>query len=219
MSAATVDGAAAKRPSVKAAGGAAVAGAVLAILGDALVLATSGNAAKDTVSYPLSPQDFRAGQVFFAVTQALMAAGLFALVRSRPRRHRLDRIAAILVMVGSALTVPGELVLAFVADAPVDSARSSAASSVFGVGLLLADIGLIIFGIAALRSRQWQTQWAALPLALGVFQLLVVTPVVLSAGFASVAAFAVITASDVLTTLVGVGLLLDRYRVRVRLTQ
>jgi hypothetical protein len=49
----------------------------------------------------------------------------------------------------------------------------------------------------------WPRSRAALPLALGIFQLLVVTPVALGAGFASVAAFLVITAQDLLVALLG----------------
>ena len=93
--------------------------------------------------------------------------------------------------------------LALVADAATDSGRASAASSVFGIGVLLADLGLILFGISALRAAVWPRSWAALPLALGIFQLVVVTPVALGAGFASVAAFLVITAQDLLVALLG----------------
>ena len=42
---------------------------------------------------------------------------------------------------------------------------------------------------------------------LGVFQLLVVTPVSLSAGFASTASFLVITVADLLTVGIGVALI------------
>jgi hypothetical protein len=116
---------------------------------------------------------------------------------------RRARVGARLAVAGFVLTIPGELVLALVADAATDSGRASAASSVFGVGVLLADLGLILFGISALRAAVWPRSWAALPLALGIFQLVVVTPVALGAGFASVAAFLVITAQDLLVALVG----------------
>jgi hypothetical protein len=183
---------------------AAITGALLAIAGNAVVLAAHPNAPAHVVSYPLSPHDFRLGQVFFAFTQALMALGIVALVRSGiagPGRRA--RVGARLAVAGFLLTIPGELVLALVADAATDSGRASAASSVFGLGVLLADLGLILFGISALRAGTWPRSWAALPLALGTFQLLVVTPVALGAGFASVAAFLVITAQDLLVALLG----------------
>ena len=183
---------------------AAITGALLAIAGNAVVLAAQPNAPAHVVSYPLSPHDFRLGQVFFAFTQALTALGIVALVRSGiagPGRRA--RVGARLAVAGFLLTIPGELVLALVADAATDSGRASAASSVFGIGVLLADLGLILFGVSALRAAVWPRSWAALPLALGVFQLVVVTPVALGAGFASVAAFLVITAQDLLVALLG----------------
>ena len=92
---------------------------------------------------------------------------------------------------------------------PVNAAATSAASTVFGVGVLLADVGLVGFGVLAMRLSRWPTGWAALPLVLGLFQLLVVTPVSLALGFASAGSFAVIAIADLLTALVGVGPLRD----------
>lgn len=181
-----------------------ITGALLAITGNTIVLAAHPNVPADVVSYPLSPHNFRLGQIFFALTQALMALGIVALVRSgiaEPGRRA--RVGARLAVAGFLLMIPGELVLALVADAATDSGRASAASSVFGIGVLLADVGLILFGISALRAAVWPRSWAALPLVLGVFQLFVVTPVALGAGFASTAAFLVITVQDLLAALLG----------------
>ncbi len=198
---------------------AAITGALLAIAGNAVVLAAHPNAPAQLVSYPLSPHDFRLGQIFFAFTQALMTLGIVALVRSGiAGSGRRARVGGRLAVAGFVLTIPGELVLALVADTPIDSGRASAASSVFGIGVLLADLGLIVFGISALRAAVWPRSWAALPLALGIFELLVVTPVALGAGFASVAAFLVITAQDLLVALLGWQLVRhspDRRRVPV----
>lgn len=187
---------------------ATITGALLAIAGNAIILVAHPNAPTHTVSYPLSPHDFRLGQIFFAVTQALMTVGIIALVRSgiaEPGRRA--RVGARLAVAGFLLTIPGELVLVLVADAATDSGRASAASSVFGIAVLLADLGLILFGISALRATAWPRHWAALPLALGVFQLVVVTPVALGGGFASPAAFVVITVQDLLLALLGSRLL------------
>lgn len=191
--------------SVTSLGGiAAIAGAIFAIAGNAVVLAAHPSAPSDVVSYPLSAHDFRLGQIFFALTQALMALGIVALARSGVAgRGRQARAGAYLAVVGYAITIPGELVLAFVATDLSDSGRASAASSVFGIGVLLAAVGLILFGSAALRAAVWPKCWAALPVVLGVFQLLVVTPVAMAAGFASVAAFVAITVQDLLLALLG----------------
>jgi hypothetical protein len=94
-----------------------------------------------------------------------------------------------------------------VAGSDVDAGSTSAASTVFGVGVLLAAIGLIGLGSFALRLRRGPTAWAVLPLVLGLFQLLVVTPVSFALGFASPGSFVVIALADLLTVLIGVGLL------------
>ena len=204
---------------IRNAGLAAVVGAGLAIAGNTLVLAATPHAAKDTVSYPLSPSSFRAGQVFFAVTQLLMAWGVVGLARSGiGGRGRAARTGAWLAVAGFVLTVPGELALGLVADAATDSARANAVSSVYGIGVVLADIGLIVLGVAALRARLWPRAGASLVLALGLFQLFVVTPVVVGAGFASVGAFVVITLQDVMVALLGFRLV-GSADVSVRLTR
>jgi len=192
----------------KRGGLAAIAGALLAIAGNAVVLAASPAVPKNQVSYPLSAHAFQLGQVFFALAQALMAAGIAVLVRSQAvRPGRAGRIFGWLAIAGMALTVPGELALIPVAGLDADAASASAASTLYGVAVLLTDIGLIGFGVLALRQHRWPAAWRLLPVILGVFQLLVVTPVSLSAGFASTAAFAVITVADMLIAGIGVALM------------
>ena len=73
---------------------------------------------------------------------ALMAAAIVALVRSRavrPRRSR--RIFGGLAIDGIVLTVPGELALIPVAGANVNSAAASAVTTMYGIAVLLTDIG------------------------------------------------------------------------------
>jgi hypothetical protein len=171
-------------PELQKRGGlAAIAGSLLAIAGNAVVLTAAPAVPQDRVSYPLSTHAFQLGQVFFAFTQALMAAGIVALARSQVvRRSRAGRVFGWLAIVGMALTVPGELVLIPVAGSSVDAAATAAASTVYGLGVLLADLGLIGYGVLAMRQRRWPAPWNLLPLLLGLFQLLIVTPVSLSAG-------------------------------------
>jgi hypothetical protein len=198
----------------KRAGMATIAGALLAIAANAVVLSAGPAVPDHWVSYPLSTHAFQLGQVFFALTQLLMAVGVIALVRSQAvRPGSAGRVFGWLAIVGMSLTVPGELALIPVAGSDVDSASASAASTVFGVAVLLTDIGLIGFGVLMLRQRRWPASWRALPLTLGLFQLLIVTPVSFSAGFASTASFVVIAVADLLTAGLGVAL------VRVVITE
>ena len=76
------------------------------------------------------------------------------------------------------------------------------------------NIGLIGFGVMAVRQRRWPARWRLLPLLLGLFQLLVATPVALAAGFASMAAFVVIALCDLLVAAVGLALVREPRRGR-----
>jgi hypothetical protein len=187
---------------------AAIAGAALAILGNAFLFVVNPAVPDDRLSYPLSPQAYVPMQLFFALTQALLAAGVVGLVYSDVvRPSRAARVLGRLAVVGMLLTVPGELVLILVRRAAADASSVNTASSVFGLGVLLADIGLIGIGVLALRQRRWPRPWAALPLVLGIFQLFVVTPVSFTFGFAGVASNVVIGIADVLTALIGVSVI------------
>jgi hypothetical protein len=189
-------------------GVAAIVGAALAIAGNAWLLVTHPSVPHSKLSWPLSPSAYVAMQVFFALTQVLLAAGIFGLTGSDVvTSSRASRGFSWLARVGMTLTVPGELVLILVRGQNADASSVDALSSVFGLGVLLADVGLIGFGVLALRQRNWPSSRAVLPLALGVFQLLVVTPVSFAAGFSSVASNVAIGIADALTALIGVGLL------------
>jgi hypothetical protein len=186
---------------------AAIVGAVAGIVGDVIVHSSDAVVATDRVSYPLSSTAWAWWQVFFACTQAMLAVGVVALVRSdlvAPSRRR--TIMARFAGVGVALTVPGELLLIAAAGSTNDSTRASLVSTVFGVIVLVADAGLIGYGVLALRQHAQPRLRAALPLVLGVFHLAVLTPVSLAAGFASGASQAVFAVSYLLYATIGLTL-------------
>jgi len=188
-------------------GWAAISGAVLAIVGDGLVLASSGSVPSDQMSYPLTPHEFQVGQVYFALTQLLITAGIVALVRSGAVwPSRTARAFGRLATLGIAMTVLGELALIPVADQPTNSAGASAATTFYGVAILLTDVGLIGFGLLAVRQGRWPRGWRLLPLLLGLFQLMVASPVALAFGFESLAGYTVIALSDLLIAAIGTAL-------------
>jgi hypothetical protein len=125
---------------------------------------------------------------------------MVALVRSEVvRPGRIVRVLGRLAIIGTVRTVPGELVLIPVAGSNIDAASTTAPSTLYGVAVLLADIGLIGVRRPGIAATSVASRVEVLPLLLGLFQLLVVTRVLLVAGFASTAAFVVITISDLLT--------------------
>ena len=193
---------------ILAAAVAALVGAAVAIVLNAIVMFAPAAGKPGLVAYPQAVDDYRSGQIVFAATQLLMGIGLFAMIRCRRAPlSGMGRVGGWLAIVGWAITVPGEIIIGVVADQSVDSDAATVATTVYGVGVLLADIGLILFGIAVIRSRSWWLSWRPLPLILGVVQLVVVTPVLLVIGFIGVPAFAVLVVQDVLVALIGVALL------------
>jgi hypothetical protein len=198
---------------LKACGTAAIGGAAAAILGNAWLFVVDPAVPADRLSWPLTPHAYIFMQVFFAATQLLLGAAVLGLALSdavpRSRRATTFRILAV---VGMGLTVPGELVLILVRNDLADASAVGSLSGVFGLGVLLADIGLIGLGVLALRQRSWPRAWAALPLALGLFQLFVVTPVSIAFGFTGIASNTTIAVADALTALLGLCLIKEAAR-------
>src|ERR1700712_5161016 len=94
---------------------AAITGAALAIVGNAALFAVHPVVGKGKLSWPLSPNAYIFMQFFFALTQLLMAIGIFGLVRSDVvRRSRTATIFGSMAVIGMVLTVLGELVLILV---------------------------------------------------------------------------------------------------------
>lgn len=188
-------------------GQAAVAGGLLAVAGNLALLVIPESVPEGMLSHPLSPAAFSAWQVMFALTQALMTCGILGLVASRSGGDggfaRWTGRAAVL---GWAITPLGELALIPVADAAADADSVAAASSVFGVGLLIGNVALALHGIGVLRTGRWPWPAAALPLGIALVLLLVVTPVSFALGFASLASVAVIVLADLLVVALGVAL-------------
>ena len=101
----------------RSSGVAAIIGAVLAIIGNTVLFVVPPAVPTTMLSWPLSPSAYVWMQVFFAVTQLLMAAGIFGLTRSDiVRSSRAARVLGTLAVTGMALTVVGELVLIFVRE-------------------------------------------------------------------------------------------------------
>jgi hypothetical protein len=180
----------------------------MAILGNTFVLLAHPAVPRSRLSYPLPTAAFDLGQVWFAATQTLMAFGVLGLVRSGAAgRGRVASAFGAAAVIGMSLKIPGELALILVASRAADSSAVSLASTPFGLGVLIADIGLIGWGVLVVRRGRWPRPWHALPTCLGLFELLVTTPVSLSLGFASPASYTVIVVADLLIAAIGIALI------------
>ena len=152
--------------------------------GSGLYLAVADPRVPDSqFSYPLTAAGFVAIQLWFCVQHLGLLAGQVALRSSGvagPGRavawgHGLG-------IAGMALLTLTELLAIAAADDPYPSSLTNVLDALYGVASLAIGVGLVIVGTAVRRVGAW-TGWRAwLPLALGVWVFVPMTPAIM-AGF------------------------------------
>jgi hypothetical protein len=167
------------------------AGAALAIIGMALHVPGDGSAADVALMRTIDaqPTQWLISHLLLAVGMALVAVGAVAAFRiARGRGGAATAIGAGVMAVGGSLMSLGDLghgVLAYALSGHVDPATSleiqeayflNPAVVVLSFGGMLLPVGVVVVGIALLRSRA-VPRWAA-----GV---LIVSPILITVGFAS----------------------------------
>lgn len=121
-------------------------------------------------SYPLDTGGHQLIQAWFAVQHIGLILGLLALLAGGAlgsARH--GRIGLYVAVAGLVVLTGAELWAIAAADAAMDSPALAPLNTAYGIATTLAGVGLVVAGIAALRSGRW-TGWARyLPLALGIY--------------------------------------------------
>lgn len=168
-----------------------VVGSVLTIAGMALHAAGDGSAPDETFvrTVEASLGQWLASHLLLAAGMALVAGGLASALRvARGRGATLTAVGAVVASVGAALMALGDFAhggLAYALSGHVDATTSLAiqegyflhpAIAVTSFGGMLLPVGVVVLGIALLRSRV-APRWAAV--------VLLVSPLVISVGFAS----------------------------------
>lgn len=168
-----------------------VAGSVLSVAGMSLHVPGDGSAADEELVRTIEAQSTQwlASHLLLAFGMALFAVGAATAVRiARGRGATLTVLGAATASVGAAFMSLGDIAhgaLAYALADRVDDATSLAiqkayfyhpAIAVISFGGMLLPLGVVVLGIALLRSRV-VPRWAAL--------VLLVSPIVISFGFAS----------------------------------
>jgi hypothetical protein len=131
----------------------------------------------DHFSYPFTPVAFTAAQLWFSVQHLGLLAGLYGLTRSGAvGTGRLGRWGAWGAIVGMGLLTVTELVAISGSDSIRPSARTDMIGSLYGIATFLIGGTLIMAGMAVLRTGRWQGWRRLLPLILGVFVFVPLTP-------------------------------------------
>ncbi|MDP8929586.1 MAG: hypothetical protein M3O70_13695 [Actinomycetota bacterium] len=136
---------------------------------------------EDRYSYPFTAQGFAAIQVFFFVHHFGLLGGLYGLWRSGAvGASRMGRWGAWGAIVGMGLLTVTELVAITASNATYPSAETEMIDSLYGISSLLIGVALVMAGIAVLRARRWQGWYRFLPLILGLYVFIPMTPAMVS---------------------------------------
>ncbi|MCY4726428.1 hypothetical protein NYO98_09065 [Nocardioides sp. STR2] len=146
-----------------------------AVQGDgALITAAYRNASPvsdEQLSYPWEGATAITTSLIWGITQVLIVVGLMAFARSGAAPTTAGRVGGRLAVAGALLYVIAHALSLVAYDAPLDDPLAVAVLSSFGVGTLLTAVGLVIAGIATLRSGAWSGWRRYTPLVLGAWMV------------------------------------------------
>jgi hypothetical protein len=159
-------------------------GVITAILGVAsggLMLAWPPQVPEEMLSYPFTPDGFRTIQLWFAVHHLGLIAVLVGFAGAAGLgRSRLARAGAILAVIGMVGLTGMEVYARGFAEWQTKAANEGTMGAGYGITTSLVGLGMVVAGIAVLRTRQWTGPWRQVPLAIGVMHFVVVTPAIFS---------------------------------------
>lgn len=139
-------------------------------------------AAVDTghYSYPLAATGFVLAQGWFVVQRLGLLAGLVGLGRSGAASSQRFRLGARFAVGGMVLLTLTELLAMSAAGSSSPSARTSALDTLYGISSIAIGLGLLAAGAAVARARSWRGSRRWLPLALGAYVFVPMTPLIAS---------------------------------------
>ena len=156
--------------------------------------------------YPFSPGGYTAAQLVYAANHLLLLAGLLGIGRARAARGASWVTGAAIGAFGLLLLTGCEIWALRVTDMAADGPQSGPLNAAYGVATIASGIGLILAGIAVVRTGRWRGWARWTPLALGVLVFVVVIPGLFGTFLEARLA---ITAWMLAWTALGVALLLD----------
>lgn len=146
-----------------------------------LIIAWPDATSEARYSYPFTSTGYVIAQISFFLQHLPLVAGLVALL-SLPAvgRSRPARIGTIIATIGMLLLAAMELVATSAASVATDSTRAETINALYGPPVLLIGLGLVVAGVALLRSDPKLSTGPAwlrwVPLLLGVWVFLALLP-------------------------------------------
>jgi hypothetical protein len=121
-------------------------------------------------SYPWTSDTFVPVTVAFAGFHLLVFLGVLAFARSGAAGSgRTPRIGTTLALVGTAVFFLAELASLPISTQRMDDTGPGIVGAVFGLGVLLTAVGLVVAGLATRRAGQWRDWRRFVPLAAGIW--------------------------------------------------
>ncbi len=121
-------------------------------------------------SYPWPSDTFIPVTLLFASFHLLVFLGVLGFARSGVAGSgRSARVGSSLAMVGTAVFFMAELASIPINDQRIDDPGPMIVGGIFGLGVLLTAVGLLLAGWATLRAGQWRDWRRFVPLAAGMW--------------------------------------------------
>ncbi len=137
----------------------------------------------DRFSYPLTASGFIAIQIWFFVQHLGLAAGSFGTWRSGAfGSSTAARSGYVIGVVGMLLLAVTELIAIRASGALYPSEDTAPLDVLYGASSIAVGIGWVIGGIAAIRAGVWSGWRGLLPLVIGIYVFVPMTPAI-AAGF------------------------------------
>lgn len=155
-------------------------GVVAGVLGVAsafFLMTVEPAVARDRFSYPFTPGGFAVVQGWFFVQHLGLLAGLYGLWRSGSVGTSWPgRLGCWGAMAGMGMLAATELVAITAATSAYPSAQTGTLDILYGVSSTLIGASLILAGIAVIRAGRWHGWRRVLPLLLGLYVFVPLTP-------------------------------------------
>jgi hypothetical protein len=187
------------RASARRAGALGTVGGGLTAASGLLVVAVlqpTTDVPDDRWSYPWSSTALVPVSVAYAVLHLLVLVGLVGFLRTGVAGEgRSTRAGAALALTGLVLFTAAELASIPVRAQQLDDTGAVVVGSLFGAATVLTAVGMIVLGMDTLRARSWHGWRRTVPLATGIWLLVVAALAVTPALAAGVAVYGLLAAA------------------------
>ena len=162
---------------VKTAGLLCLVGAFIGVTSAIVTAFIPPAVSSDWYSYPYTPTGFRVAQFVFILNHVLLLVGLLGLARSGAAgTGLLGRVGVWISVLGMATLTLCEVGAMTLVTSPFPTPRTDFMDMAYGVASILIGVGLVLAGVAVVRTREWGGWHRFVALICGVAVFVIVIP-------------------------------------------